>query len=247
MEQVISYLSLFIGALLGGIWILYWQKPTEKVLKLIIVFGGAFLFATCFLDLIPSIFEHALIDFNRIQPQKAFFTSFFVLLGFLINIIFEQFSHYDEHNPDLNNVKSTKSSSLLLLLALSIHAYLEGFPIYINDQPNIPMVIGIIIHNIPLSIFLVAAFRNSNFNKTQSLLLLCVFASMAILGSLTKQLVVFLGNYDTYITAFVIGILLHVCFTTLYDNNEDKKYNLQRLIIIIVAFAFVILLPDNFH
>lgn len=135
----------------------------------------------------------------------------------------------------------------MLLIGVSIHAFLEGFPIISNGVVNTAMVTGIIIHNIPISIILVGSFIHSGSSKTFSLLMLTIFASMAIIGSELNQMLSVLHPYQNIIIGIVVGILLHVATTTLFDSEESHKYNRTRFLIILIAFLIVILLPAHSH
>lgn len=248
MEVIIAYLTLFFGSFLSGLSVFVFNKTNKKTLKLITVFGGAFLFAVCFVDLIPSMFEsHLHSDIEDID-HSIFPATAFILVGFLIQLLLEQLSHGAEHGHiHNNNEKKSLVSSLMLLIGVSIHAFLEGFPIVMNGEPNVSMITGIIIHNIPISIILVGAFMQSGLTKVKSLLLLSVFAVMAIIGSLLNQNLEILHPYQNIILGIVVGILLHVSITTLFDSEESHKYNLTRFMIVILAFAIVILLPAHTH
>ncbi|MDD4068527.1 MAG: ZIP family metal transporter [Bacteroidales bacterium] len=248
MEVIIAYLALFLGSLLSGIGVMVFNKSSKRTLKLITVFGGAFLFAVCFVDLIPSMFEpHAHSDCEH-SDHSILPVGVFILVGFLIQLLLEQLSHGAEHGHIHNNEeKKSLVSSIMLLVGVSIHAFLEGFPIVSNGEPNVAMITGIIIHNIPLSIILVGAFLQSGLSKGKSLMLLSVFAVMAIIGSLLNQNLEILHPYQNIILGLVVGILLHVSITTLFDSEESHEYNLTRFLIVILAFAIVILLPAHTH
>ncbi len=248
MEVIIAYSALFIGSILSGLSVFVLNKNTPKTLKLITVFGGAFLFAVCFIDLIPAMFEpHCHADcqdsHHSFLPLGAY-----ILIGFLIQLLLEQLSHGAEHGHIHDKEdKKTEVSSIMLLIGVSIHAFLEGFPIVVQGRPNVSMITGIIIHNIPLSIVLMGAFLQSNMSKTKSIILLSIFASMGIIGSLLNQNLEILHPYQNIILGIVVGILLHVSTTTLFDSEESHQYNLTRFLIVIIAFAIVILLPAHTH
>lgn len=245
MNSIITYLTLFLASIISGISVFAIKDTHSKTLKLIKVFGGAFLFAVCFVDLIPSMFEHNIekgIDIHQsIIPVGAY-----ILLGFLLQLLLEQLSKGAEHGHiHSNGEKKSLLSSIMLLIGISIHAFLEGFPIINNGVVNTSMVTGIIIHNIPISIVIVGAFLNSGCGKTKSILMLSIFASMAIYGSLLNQTWSFLNPYENIIVGIVVGILLHVSTTTLFDSEESHKYNLKRFLVVILAFIIVVLLPAH--
>jgi hypothetical protein len=45
-----------------------------------------------------------------------------------------------------------------------------------------------------------------------------------------------------YVIGFVVGILLHVSISTLFDSKESHKYNFLRFVVVIIAFLLAVLL-----
>ena len=247
MEILIAYILLFLGAMASGASILVIKNINHKTLKLITVFGGAFLFAVCFVNLIPEVFHESLHQHG--EPSLLLFPiGASILVGFLLQLFLEQLSKGMEHGHiHSNGATISKMSSIMLLVGISIHAFLEGFPIVSDGGVNTSMVTGIIIHNIPISIILVGSFIHSGSTKKFSLLMLAIFASMAIIGSQLNQMLSILHPFQNIIIGIVVGILLHVSTTTLFDSDESHKFNLTRFLIIILAFIIVILLPAHTH
>ncbi|MCH3924668.1 MAG: hypothetical protein LKE30_07105 [Bacteroidales bacterium] len=226
---ILSYFLLFVTAIISGYFVILFRK-NERIIKGIEVFGGAFLLAVCFLDLLPNIY----LTINpNIDANKAIIIGIFVLAGFFLQLILE----FMPQN------KSKKSSALLLLIGVSIHAFFEGFALVINNKLNTLLFFGVIIHNIPISIILINSFLSLKISKSKSFILLSLFAIMGILGSIINNIIPIFSQYSEYILAFVVGILLHVGVSILFDGKEDKKYNFLRLIIVISAFIIVALMP----
>lgn len=247
MEILIAYILLFFGVMASGASILVIKNKNKKTLKLITVFGGAFLLAVCFVNLIPEMFHEA-HHHHEEAAHLMFPIGASILVGFLIQLFLEQLSKGMEHGHVHSNGENiSKVSSVMLLIGVSIHAFLEGFPIISDTGVNTAMVTGIIIHNIPISIILVGSFIHSGSSKTFSLLMLAIFASMAIIGSELNQMLSILHPYQNIIIGIVVGILLHVATTTLFDSEESHKYNRTRFLIILLAFIIVILLPAHTH
>ena len=60
---------------------------------------------------------------------------------------------------------------------------------------------------------------------------------MSPLGSITLEYNDTLRNYQTQITAIVIGMLLHIATTILFESGDGHKFNLNKILAIIVAIA----------
>src|ERR1700742_2117343 len=77
---------LFLGAFTGGIAVFLFRGDNHKMLKLVLSFSGAYLFGITVLHLIPDAY-HGNDDFVGV----------FILIGFLFQIVLEQFSDGIEH------------------------------------------------------------------------------------------------------------------------------------------------------
>ncbi|RYD78695.1 MAG: zinc/iron permease, partial [Sphingobacteriales bacterium] len=82
-----KFAVLFFCAFLGGSAIFLVKSDKSKLLKLILSFSGAYLFAITVLHLIPDAYS---------GPDKGQI-GIFILIGFLLQIFLEQFSEGVEH------------------------------------------------------------------------------------------------------------------------------------------------------
>ena len=54
---------------------------------------------------------------------------------------------------------------------------------------------------------------------------------MSPLGSFLNSYFNFLSEWQNVITAFVVGILLHISTTILYENNQGHSFNITKILI----------------
>lgn len=249
---IVSYLVLFFACILSGCFVFVLKKH-EKILSYIGVFGGAFLLAVCFVHLLPEAIGlqgeiHSCAHHSHEHNHSHSFLSvgLFVLIGFILQLVLELLSNGAEHGHlhDENHCCEKKSlvSALMILLGVSIHAFLEGFALVVNGQINHSLLIGVVLHNIPISMLVVNAFMLAGVSKIKSFGYLSVFAIMGVLGSVLSIYFDFLHHYMGYVIGFVVGILLHVSISTLFDSKESHKYNFVRFVVVIIAFALAIVL-----
>ncbi|MBQ1192471.1 MAG: ZIP family metal transporter [Bacteroidales bacterium] len=248
---IAGYSVLFLASLVSGLLVFVFEKR-PKVLDFISVFGGAFLMAVCFVHLLPEAFtlssdsvcshSHSHEHNHGIFPLGAF-----VLLGFLLQLILELISkgaeHGHLHNEEQTVNNSAYLSSLMILLGVSIHAFLEGFALVTNGKMNYSLLIGVVLHNIPISMVVMGSFLKAGCSKFVSLVHLAVFAIMGVVGSLVGLHFDFVTHYTPQIMCFVVGILLHVSISTLFDSKESHQYNFVRFVIVLTAFVVACLLP----
>lgn len=253
---IAGYSVLFLASLVSGLLVFVFEKR-PKVLDFISVFGGAFLMAVCFVHLLPEAFtlssdsvcshSHSHEHIHEHNHGFSFPLGAFVLLGFLLQLILELISkgaeHGHLHNEDRTVNHTAYLSSLMILLGVSIHAFLEGFALVTNGKMNYSLLIGVVLHNIPISMVVMGSFLKAGCSKFVSLFHLAVFAIMGIVGSLVGLHFDFVTHYTPQIMCFVVGILLHVSISTLFDSKESHQYNFVRFVIVLTAFVVACLLP----
>jgi zinc and cadmium transporter len=234
---LILYLVLILTVLASGSFIFFLRSDDERILKLLLAFSGAFLIGISFLKLIPEVFS-----------STAKYVGLFVMLGFLIQLVLELITEGAEHGHRHEHLEGEKASPFLLLTGLCIHSFLEGMPIVGAFTTGIQhtLVIGIVIHNIPISLTLMSLFLHYGLSKRRALFFLVVFSLMTPLGSVVSNLIhlvstASLAIYFNYIMAVVIGIFLHVSTSILFETEENHRYNLQKFLTvcigILVAFG----------
>ena len=216
-----TYLILF-GAVIIGYFIASLLKTKEvKQMSIYLAFSGAFLLAVTIFELLPEVFDN---------PSKTI--GIYILAGIMLQICLEFFSKGAEHGHVHLHLKG-KSFPWLLFISLSIHAFLEGFPI--SEENN--LLIGVVVHKVPIAIILSFFFIKANYSKTNTLLFLLFFALMSPLGNLISNSYPSIDEYRTEITAVVIGIFLHVSTTIIFESSKDHKFNLAKLTTIVIAFV----------
>jgi len=239
--MITVYLVLVATVLGSGSLIFLFRTDSQRVLKFLLAFSGAFLIGITFMKLVPEVFS-----------KPAPFAGLFVLAGFLLQLFLELITEGAEHGHRHAHKDDERVSPFLLLLGLCIHSFLEGMPIVSSFDAKLrhTLVLGIVIHNIPISLTLMSLFLHYGCSKTKAWIFLAVFALMTPLGSVLSRIInasfsAALDTGFTYILAVVIGIFLHVSTAILFETEENHRYNLQKFITVCfglaVAFAISIL------
>ncbi|NOY48511.1 MAG: ZIP family metal transporter, partial [Chlorobi bacterium] len=156
----------------------------------------------------------------------------FIMIGVLLQIVLEFFSKGAEHGH-VHIHKNASAFPWLLFISLSIHSVLEGVPIEAHHS----LIYGVIIHKLPVAIILSTFFLASDLSRSKILFFLTLFALMTPLGMLLSQEVDVFKLYYTEISALVIGIFLHISTIILFESSEGHKFNLSKLLVILVAIA----------
>ncbi len=122
---------------------------------------------------------------------------------------------------------------MVTILSLCLHSFLEGFPIDKHDT----MIYGVLIHKIPIAIILSIFLINSKIKLPKAILFIFLFALMTPLGAFIASNFEFATIYYAPITAIVIGVFLHISTVILFESSEGHKFNLSKLLVIVVGVA----------
>lgn len=224
---------LSICALAGGIAVFFVKNDNNKRLKLILSFSGAYLFGITVLHLLPDVY----------QNDKSHMVGLFILGGFILQILLEQFSQGIEHGHiHLHN--HDKSFPWGIMLSLCLHAFLEGMPL--TAKNNEQLVFGIALHHIPAAFALGSVLLGQHINKNKTFVFLVIFAAMSPLGYifsffLSNGSVSSLGNYYPYIMGIVIGIFLHISTTILFESSVDHKFSIKKTVAVLLGVAIALI------
>jgi len=156
----------------------------------------------------------------------------FIMLGIVFQIILEYFSKGAEHGHVHVHEKMT-SMPWLLFASLCLHALFEGMPV----SQHTHLAWAIAIHHFPIAIILTLFFLQAELNKKFVFMFMIVFALMTPLGTYLSANLSFLIDYYVPISAFVIGILFHISSTIIFESSEGHKFNLAKLLAIIIGIA----------
>ena len=218
MNYILPLLSVLIGYVIALV-----LKPKKKSnLKLLLAFSGSFLLALTVMHLLPDVYESHNSNIG-----------IFIMTGILFQIILEFFSKGAEHGhvhgqPNMTHIP------WLLFISLCIHAFLEGFPVG-HHHDN--LAIAIAIHHLPIAIILTTFFINSKLNQKAIFVFMFTFALMTPIGTFTSDYVPMLSNYNTEITAVVIGILFHISSTIIFESSEGHKFNIAKVSMIVLGIV----------
>ena len=257
-------IGLLIASVVAAGLTVVWLKPTDRNrLKLLIAFSGSYLLSITALHLLPEVFFEKNPDPN--EPNRGPYFGAFILVGFFLQLMLEYLSGGIEHGHAHHHKK--EAIPIGLLVGLCLHAFFEGIPLGGVDDGHAGhdhshdhghshghshshghghshgaeawqsgLLWGIVLHKFPVAIVFLSMLLNSGMGKTKALILLAVFGAMAPLGVLLGG-AAFLEDYKKEILAIVIGILLHVSTTILFESSEGHKFNAQKMLVIAAGLA----------
>ena len=242
------YLVLFVAVMGTFIATQLFQAQIKKSFDVILTTSGAFLFGILFLHLIPE----TILESNSIEIGK------YILIGFIIQVCLDFMSKGVEHGhihaqPRIRNV-------VIVLLGLSIHAFLEGIPLAFYQEGAAHaghdhshhghghhhhahsanhLFYGILLHKIPAAFALASLLKVSNIKTSTAVIFMFIFAAMTPLGALSASAINVEAIADmNLIYGIVIGSLLHICTTILFEIDKSGHHNISWKKIMSLAIGF---------
>lgn len=231
------YIFPLFSVILGYLIANFIQPKNKKNLKLLLAFSGAFLLSLTVMHLLPEVYqaENHLHEGHNHEGHSHSSIGLFIMIGIVFQIILEYFSKGAEHGH-VHGHDKMHTIPWLLFFSLCLHALLEGMPISQHNE----LAYGIAIHHFPIAIILTLFFINAELNKKGILFFMLVFAFMTPIGTFISANLNFLTAYYTQISGIVIGILFHISSTIIFESSEGHKFNLAKLIAIILGITLAV-------
>lgn len=221
------YILLILSVVLGSLAVVLF-KPKNTFTRLLLSFSGAYLLSVTILHLLPEVYQEA--------STSAVKIGLFILAGILIQSVLESFSKGAEHGH-IHVHSEQHKFPVLLFISLCVHAFSEGVPIH-NGDAN--LLWAIVVHKIPIAIVLTSFLIHSSYSKQTILFFLGAFAMMSPLGVFVADKVDVFSNYQTEITAFIIGVFLHISTIILFENSENHTFNFKKFTVIVLGILLTI-------
>ena len=211
-------LSVVIGVVLGS----YFGKNQNFAKKLLILSAG-FLITICLNEVFPQVYTSH--DHN---------IGLFVIGGVILQMFLENLTKGFEHGHIHHHDGEHKESILpyALMIGLFIHAFIEGIPLANEDNIFSPYLMGILVHNLPIS-FVLGAYLFRNKVTASSIVIISLFALSSPLGVILGQY--FNPEYQPYFLALVGGIFIHISSVIIFESNKNHKMDWTKTFLVLVG------------
>ncbi len=235
-ELVTNIFFLLLSVVVGGVLVVFLEKKNQATfIKLSLAFSGGFLLAIAFIHFLPELYE-----------EQHTSIGIWVLVGFLVQLFLEYFSGGIEHGH--THAHANKKIPYGMLISLSIHSFIEGIPLantelhghgeeHLIGQHEHSLLLGIILHQLPVAIALMTLLRQSLIKPSTSWILLIGFGLMTPLGLIFGKLIPMDSSipFMDILLALVVGMFLHISTTIIFETNENHRFNLAKLTAILLG------------
>jgi len=230
-----DYLLLLSSILFGALSVFLFRLYEPKHVKLLNAFTGAYLLTLTFLHLLPELYHSGGAAAGGGAELRF---GMLILAGFFTQVALDVISLGVEHGH-AHHLHGRLPAGVLA--GLCLHALVEAMALgnagtHYDPASRQLLLYSIVLHNYPVSIALLGMLLQSGMKPSRALAWLAVFAFMAPLGmSLSAH--TFLAADTRELTAFVIGIFMHISTTILFESSEIHRFNLTKLVAIVVGTA----------
>lgn len=244
-----SFLLLLVALSGAGLYDLA-GKSLHRHLPLILAFGGAFLIGIIFNHLVPETYA---------MGSNA---GLFVLIGFTFQGLLEYLSQGIEHGHVHVHESHSKSPSVPwgIVISLCLHAFIESMPLteaaghaheghshaVAWSDLNAALLIGLVLHKFPVALVLMGMMHALGLDRVKRWIIVLIFGLMPMLGMLAYEGLVhssatWAGEVPLVAGGVLIGILLHISTTILFETGDGHHFNRNKLLVTLAGLGLAIL------
>jgi len=212
LSNILGFVAAF-ASLVGSLIVLSRRKLTANFLFYFISIGAGFVLAVSLIDVIPESLE-----LSKEAPL-------YILLGFFVVHFFEHvISSHFHFGEETHKEEIKKSTAWSILLALTIHTFLDGVSIaaglHVNLLLGITIFTAVVLHKIPDGFTIASVMLASGREKLGALAASLLLSFSTIAGC-------FWASTFTYLTPIILpisaGAFLHIAATDLIPEVVKKR------------------------
>lgn len=213
-----------VGALCGGVLLLFNKRLEDTLVHILVPFAAGALLATGFFDLLPEALEHSEEAGGEINVFA------WALFGILFFYLLERGIHWFQYHRKASSKTHKGATVPLIIVGDSMHNLIDGMAIAItflvDPAIGILTTIAIAAHEIPQEIGDFAVLLHEGLSRKKVFLYNLLSAFLAVLGA---GIVIVLGEsvewIFPYALAMTTGFFIYIALTNLLPaiHSEEKK------------------------
>lgn len=226
--QTVEFIILAVSAMIGGALAFLWKSYNRTYIGILLAFSGAYMIGIIATHLLSWVYGSGADD------QKA---GIYLLAGFVFQLLFSHLSQGVEHGH-FHKEEVTGMRFYPVYIGLCIHAFIEGLPIsgYGHVDANLHhqhdllfnhLLAGVALHKLPEAYVLALLMSINRFKPTKFWIWMVVFAMMSPAGALLGTFYIPDSDVLRLIMAFVVGSLLHIATTILFETESGGHHGLS--------------------
>jgi len=254
METVLLYIlgSTFLISLIAFVGVLTLflkEKLLNKILLVLVSLSAGALIGGAFLHLLPEAILKVGADADALLNIFLY-----LLLGFCIFFILEQFIRWHHHHGCHGEECNIKPFSYLILISDGVHNFIDGLIIagsfVINPSVGIVTTLAVALHEIPQELGDFGVLVYGGFDKTKALFLNFISALTAILGGIAGYfLSAWIEGSAVYLLPFAAGNFIYIAASDLIPeikHRENLKKSLLHFVVFLSGIGLMLLIKIIF-
>lgn len=223
--STLAYILLFtfigsIGALIGGIILLSYEKFALKISHFLASFAAGILLGTAFFDLLPEAVHEGEKTGTNIFPWALF--------GIVLFFLLERFIHWFHHHEEFHKDEESKSTLPLIIFGDTMHNFIDGVIIAATFMVSIPLGIAtslsVFAHEVPQEIGDFGLMLHKGLRPKKIILVNILSAAVAFTGAIiTYSLGNVLDAYIPMLLAITAGFFIYIASSDLIPEIHHEK------------------------
>ncbi len=224
--STLGYILLFtfigsIGALIGGLILLAYEKIALKISHFLASFAAGVLLGAAFFDLLPE----ALGEGEEQGIDVFFWALFGIILFFVLERLIHWFHHHEEHHE---HEKESKTTLPLIIIGDTVHNFIDGVVIAATFMISIPLGIvtafAVFAHEVPQEIGDFGLMLHKGLKRKRIIWVNIISAGFAFGGAGIAYLSGnFLASYIPIFLALTAGFFIYIATSDLIPEIHYEK------------------------
>jgi len=236
VSTVLVSLVSFVGVLL----LFLKEELLDRILLILVAFSAGALLGAAFLHLLPEAISEI-----GLQEEDVLRISGFVLLGFCLFFILEQFISWHHHHAVRH--PAIKPFSYLILFSDGIHNFFDGLAIAASFATGLSTgmitTLAVVLHEIPQEIGDFGILIYGGFKKSSALFFNFVSALTAVLGGVIGFLLAGqIGDSIVFLLPFAAGNFIYISASDLIPEIKGGKPDRKSLVCFAVFVLGIVLM-----
>jgi zinc and cadmium transporter len=243
------FIAVFIGslgALSGGVLLLFHKKLKDTLAHLLVPFAAGALLATAFFELLPEALHHT-EEAHEAGIEIPIFL--WVLFGIVLFYLLERGIHWFQYHRRVHKGAHGTATVPLIILGDSVHNFIDGMAIAITFmvEPALGVVttLAVLAHELPQEIGDFAVLLHEGLSRKKVFLYNLLSALLAVVGA---GLALVIGeqveSLFPYALALTSGLFVYIALTNLLPaiHHEEKKgYAFMETVFLLLGVGVIYL------
>lgn len=225
-----------ISTVLGACIVFISKRTSKRTITFALGFAGGVMICVSFTDLFPFA-EKTLVKYYG-SLYGVLLTMMYMLSGVIFAMLIDKFIPHENHMISSGSSGNAKlfRVGIVAMIAITLHNFPEGIATFMSSYQNaalgISISLAIAMHNIPEGIAVAMPIYYSTGSRMKALRYTFYSGLSEPFGAVLAYLILkpFISEFLLgLIFAFVMGIMLYICFEELIPSSREYGYNTLSL------------------